>query len=512
MSLSKMQNCCSSKCFLLITLLVLVVSLCFHTASCLESGSTDLQISSLNVIVYDLDVERKEVDLQCYFSFDANSSFETRVIFIPKTQPTYVYYGQNTSGDWHHCVIDLGRIHYDVSSPDQFLYPFDTYIVKILIGLNVTIETKRLMGELSKAEFEIEKDTERSVETYWDISNDTEVVSNIPQEYAKFLNDANKTVFQLGIALSRKFNQRIVPLFSNWVAPILACAPPTGVFWFIKKEREFKFIVASVAVIVGPATLLMSMLFWMQSQKPPSSVTLGEILIMAAFVWVIALALNGLRLIRKEKAREQQSQIAVAFPIESRFDPDKFATDVRNFTNLRDEDTRYKLLEGIRNQATCLPLDGMPPALRNMVINFLLILEGEMSNEKMRLLCMRCVSAIYHRRDPVVNDRVRTIFTGKMWRIFENLTMEEKAKALSLEQELREHDFEFMKELLTAALNWETTEFETLYTSIEFGNLTKKQVSTLRKTLWEWRADATQRGQAEKVSRIDRLLDLGEFH
>jgi hypothetical protein len=499
----------SKRLLLLISLLVFLVHSGFYCAFCSESENINWQMSSLDVIVYDLNVERKEMNLQFYFSFNANSDFETRVIYIPKTGPTHLYYKENGSEGWYSYIIDRRPTDFDVFSPNQFWYPFDSYILKIVVGFNATLETKKLIEELTNANFKIEKDVEKSIEPYWDIGNDTKLVEIIPEEYAEFLNGANKTVFQIRIELRRKFDHAIIPFLAFWLFPLIVSVIFPFSIWRSNKKEPFKISAPWIAASFTLAAILLSLFSWLQSQKPPPCITFSDVIIMVALMWVIALPLFGSILIRREKRGKKE--IAVAYPIASEFDINRFSSDVENFKNLQDDDTRYKLLENIRNQATHLPLDRMPFKFRNIVIDFLHVLEGEMGNEKMRLLCLRCISAIYNRRDKTVNNKIKIIFSKKIEEIYDNLTLEEKRKALSLQQKLREHDFDFMKKILTDALKWKPIEFKNLYTSIEFNELTKERISTLRETLWKWRSEANQKGETERVTRIDKFLNLDAF-
>jgi len=488
------------RCLLLLS--ASLICLGSHRVVCEESGTVDWGISVLDTYVYDLNVNRKEADFRWYFSFYVNSSFETGVVYIPKTLSTHVYYGENISGNWHNCIIDFQRRNLDISSPNQNLYPFDKYVIKILIGFNVSLETEDFNEKISKANFEIGKD----IEPYWVLKRNINILGSIPNEYSVFLKDTNKTVLQIKVTLTRKIGQWLSPFILYWLIPIIIPILIFLAFLLLKREHELKisYLLGVITAIVP----LIGLLNDIQGKKPPC-ITVVESIIMVALGGVIVLPLVLILASKKEESK--RSEISLAYP-EPKFDLQRFTSNLENFKAILDDETRYKLLERMRDQAINLPHDGLPSDIRNVIIEFLLILKDKIESEKMRPLCLSCLSIIYDRRDNVVNAKMKDLFLNRMEKICGNLTMEEKTRVLRIRQRFRNYDFEFMRKLLTDAVwKWETDEFEALYNSIEFDKLGKEAISELKKLLWKWRAEVNQRNDKEKVERIDKILDLSVF-
>jgi predicted nucleotidyltransferase len=198
---------------------------------------------------------------------------------------------------------------------------------------------------------------------------------------------------------------------------------------------------------------------------------------------------------------------------ESRFDVERLSSNISLFTEIEERDTKEKILETIRHQITDLPYDGMSNGIRSNIMTLLNILQNECEIEDMRQRCLDILSIVSGRRDEVVNAKIKELFLDKIHRVYPTLSIEEKSDALDIIQRLQRYDPKIIDRLIIDAIEtWTTTEFQNLLNSVEFSKLDKEEIESLRKRLWNWRANAVKNQDNGKVERIDKILGLYIFH
>ena len=194
---------------------------------------------------------------------------------------------------------------------------------------------------------------------------------------------------------------------------------------------------------------------------------------------------------------------------ETKFDLKRFSSNIDLFINIHEKNTKEKLLEKIRHQTTDLPYDGMPDNLRNMVFTLLSTLLIEINDKTMRRRCLDILSIISSRRDEVVNAKIKELFLSEINRIYDVLSVEEKRYALNIIQRLNRYDPKIINGLMTDAIEkWTQEEFQKLFNSIDFYKMNEEELIQLKNRLWYWREDAERKKEEEKVSRIDKILEL----
>lgn len=197
---------------------------------------------------------------------------------------------------------------------------------------------------------------------------------------------------------------------------------------------------------------------------------------------------------------------------ETAFDSKRFASDVNMFVKIQEKDTKEKILEIIKDQATNLPYDGMAGNIRSVVMTLLLALQDALKDKRLRRLCLNILSIISGRRDDMINSKMKELFLKRICEIYDALSIEEKRDALKLLQRLQGYDSKLINQLITEAVEkWTQREFQNLLNSIEFNRLDKGDLEHLRNRLWNWRASAKEKGEEEKVDRIDKVLELYVF-
>jgi len=197
---------------------------------------------------------------------------------------------------------------------------------------------------------------------------------------------------------------------------------------------------------------------------------------------------------------------------ETKFDFKAFASNVDLFISINEKDTRDKLLERIRHQTTYLPYDGMPENLRNIVLALLSELTSEFDDEMMRRRCLDIISILSGRRDDEVNSKIKELFLNKINSVYDFLLVEEKNDALNIFQRVQKYDVNIVNQLMTDAVEkWTQEEFQYLLNSVDFEKLNEEELIRLKNRLWNWRADAERKREEEKVSRIDKVLELYYF-
>jgi len=198
---------------------------------------------------------------------------------------------------------------------------------------------------------------------------------------------------------------------------------------------------------------------------------------------------------------------------ETRFDLSRYSSNISMFRDIRERDTKEKLLETIRHQTTDLPYDGMSASTRSAVITLLYALQNECDDRTMRKRCLDILSIISKRRDEMVNAKMKELFLDRIYRIYSTLSVEEKNDALDIIQRLRRYDQQIIDQLIADAIEkWTATEFQNLLNSIKLDRLDEEEIESLRKRLWKWRANAKRSQEEEKVDRIDKILGLYIFH
>lgn len=198
---------------------------------------------------------------------------------------------------------------------------------------------------------------------------------------------------------------------------------------------------------------------------------------------------------------------------ETRFDLSRYSSNISMFRDIRERDTKEKLLETIRHQTTDLPYDGMSESTRSAVITLLYALQNEWDDRTMRKRCLDILSIISKRRDEMVNAKMKELFLDRIYRIYSTLSVEEKNDALDIIQRLQRYDQQIIDQLIADAIEkWTATEFQNLLNSIKLDRLDEEEIESLRKRLWKWRANAKRSQEEEKVDRIDKILGLYIFH
>jgi len=198
---------------------------------------------------------------------------------------------------------------------------------------------------------------------------------------------------------------------------------------------------------------------------------------------------------------------------ETRFDLGRYSSNISMFRDIRERDTKEKLLETIRHQTTDLPYDGMSESTRSAVITLLYALQNEFDDRTMRKRCLDILSIISKRRDEIVNTKMKELFLDRIYRIYSTLSIEEKNDALDIIQRLQRYDQQIIDQLIADAIEkWTATEFQNLLNSIKLDRLDEEEIERLRKRLWKWRANAKRSQEEEKVDRIDKILGLYIFY
>lgn len=277
-----MQNWLSKKYLLFLFLLVSPICLGSHSVTSEESEAVDWEIKVLYAYIHDLDVNTRQVDFQWYFSFNVNSSFEVKVVYIPEKKSPYAYYGTKTGGgNWYESKIDRPEADLDVSHQKQFWYPFDEYVMKILVGFNVSLKTESFDEKMSKANFEIKN---KAIESFWVLKNNTRILDTVPDEYSDLLEDSNKTIFQFEITLARECHQQLIPFCLYWILPIIISSFFT--ISLIKREHELK-VPHVLGSVFSPIAILILLLINIKGEKPPC-ITLAEgIIVFSIFIVIL---------------------------------------------------------------------------------------------------------------------------------------------------------------------------------------------------------------------------------
>jgi len=198
---------------------------------------------------------------------------------------------------------------------------------------------------------------------------------------------------------------------------------------------------------------------------------------------------------------------------ETRFDISRYHSNISMFKDIRERDTKEKILETIRHQTTDLPYDGMSENIRSAVITLLYALQNEWDDKTMRNRCLDLLSIVSKRRDERVNAKMKELFLDRIYRVYTTLSIEEKRDALDIIQRLQRYDPHIINQLVADAIEkWTSTEFQNLFNSIEVDMLDEEEIESLRKRLWKWRANAKKNQEEEKADRIDKILGLYTFH
>jgi predicted nucleotidyltransferase len=198
---------------------------------------------------------------------------------------------------------------------------------------------------------------------------------------------------------------------------------------------------------------------------------------------------------------------------EPQLDSERLSSNISLFKEIQERDTKEKILETIRHQITDLPYDRMSNSIRSNIITLLNTLQNECEIEGMRRRCLDILSIISGRRDEMVNTKMKELFLDEIHRMYPTLSVEEKSDALDVIQRLERYDPKIIDRLIVDAIEtWTTTEFQNLLNSIEFSKLDKGDIESLRKRLWNWRANTVKNHEEGKVERIDKILGLYIFH
>jgi len=197
---------------------------------------------------------------------------------------------------------------------------------------------------------------------------------------------------------------------------------------------------------------------------------------------------------------------------ETKFDLKSFSSNINLLININEKNTREKLLERIRHQITDLPYDGMPENLRNKVFTLLSTLLIEINDKTMRRRCLDILSIISSKRDDAINNKIKNLFLNKINKIYDISLIDDKRYALNIIQRLHGYNKEIINQLMADAIEkWTQEEFQKLINSIDFYKLNEDELIKIKNRLWFWREDAKKKNEEEKVSRIDKILELSFF-
>ena len=197
---------------------------------------------------------------------------------------------------------------------------------------------------------------------------------------------------------------------------------------------------------------------------------------------------------------------------DTKFDLERFASNVDLFASIHEKNTKEKLLERIRHQTTDLPYDGMPESLRKIVLTLLSMISQEFDDKNMRRNFLDILSIISGKRDDVINGKMKELFLNKINKNYDALSIDEKNDSLNILQRLQKYDLIIISNLMTDAIEkWTQEEFQYLINSIDFERLNEEELIQLKKRLWNWRANAERNEEEEKVRRIDKILEFYYF-